>query len=183
MSEESDASRQGRLNRDKGKRFERQVAKDLKKIFGDHLHRGFQSRAGSDEADIEKIPGVWVECKNWKTPQVRQAMIQAKGDVAKSDREWNWIFLFIRYSADLMPTGRRGAKEALKLFFCTRVSPGLSPVAPGVKVNSQKVRRVFMDPMNKHLKALVEGYDYPVYCMTYREAMVWIDQNKGLFSV
>lgn len=182
MSEEYDASRQGRLNRDKGKRFERQVAKDLKRIFGDHLHRGFQSRTGSDEADIEKVPGVWIECKNWKTPQVKQAMLQAQKDVAKSSRNWNWIFLFIRYSSDMVTTGRKGRQEALKLFFCTKLTPGTGPIAPGVTVNSQHLRRVFMNPDNKHLRAMVVGYDFPVCCMTYHEGLVWIEQNKELFT-
>jgi hypothetical protein len=50
----------GRYARNKGKRGEREVATILR-AHGYDVRRGWQSRAGSDDADVIGVPGWWVE--------------------------------------------------------------------------------------------------------------------------
>ncbi len=51
-------------SRRKGHNFERDIVRLYSPGFG-RVHRGDQSRSGSDAADveIEGLPGLWVECK------------------------------------------------------------------------------------------------------------------------
>ena len=65
----------GRRSRTKGKVWEREVANLLKEFWPD-ARRGWQSRAGDDEADVEDTP-FWVECKIGKCPNVYAAFDQA----------------------------------------------------------------------------------------------------------
>lgn len=67
----------GRANRMKGKRWERQIARDMREIFGGDVRRGWQSREGDDEADNEGVPRFWVEAKHEKRPSLRAALRQA----------------------------------------------------------------------------------------------------------
>lgn len=69
----------GRLSRDKGKRFERQIAAALRGVAGD-TRRGWQTRSGSDEPDVicEALPGCWLECKTGARPNIVAAMEQAR---------------------------------------------------------------------------------------------------------
>jgi hypothetical protein len=66
----------------KGKRFERQVAKDLRGIFPD-ARRGMQARHGGDAPDVDHAGPLWPECKHGKRPNIpaalEQATIAAKG--------------------------------------------------------------------------------------------------------
>ena len=66
----------GRRSRNKGKVWEREVA-NLFKEFWEDARRGFQSRAGDDEADVEDTP-FWVECKVGARPNVFGAFDQAE---------------------------------------------------------------------------------------------------------
>ena len=77
----------GRNSRRKGKAWERAVANDMKKIFGQGVRRGWQSRQGDDEADNEGVPLMWIEAKHGKTSaaSVFRAMDQAIKD---SDHRW-----------------------------------------------------------------------------------------------
>jgi len=54
----------GLHSRNKGKRFERFVAKMMKTIYGDVVRRGWQSRSGQDEPDVI-CPDWWIECKHY----------------------------------------------------------------------------------------------------------------------
>ncbi len=66
----------GRASRDKGKRGEREVCALLRDLYPD-ARRGFQSRQGDDEADVECTP-FWVEVKRVKAQETpRKAMAQA----------------------------------------------------------------------------------------------------------
>ena len=66
----------GRRSRNKGKVWEREVAKLLQEFWPD-ARRGFQRRAGDDEADVEDTP-FWVECKVGARPNVFAAFDQAE---------------------------------------------------------------------------------------------------------
>jgi nucleotide-binding universal stress UspA family protein len=79
-------SRIGKLSRTKGKVFEREVAADLRAIYGAQVKRGWQAREGTDAPDVENVP-YWVECKHHQRVNVRAAVKQARDDVKKSKRE------------------------------------------------------------------------------------------------
>lgn len=65
-----------KASRDKGKRGEREIATMLRDLYPD-ARRGFQSRQGDDEADVECTPW-WVEVKRVaRNEQPRKAMEQA----------------------------------------------------------------------------------------------------------
>jgi Holliday junction resolvase len=68
----------GKHSRDKGKRGEREVAQ-LLRIAGFDTRRGMQSRAGTDECDVEGTP-YWIECKRGKRVNLRGAIRQAEED-------------------------------------------------------------------------------------------------------
>ena len=80
------ASARGKLSRMKGKVFEREVARDLRAIYGEQVKRGWQAREGTDAPDVENVP-YWVECKHHQRVNVRAAVAQARADVKKSKRE------------------------------------------------------------------------------------------------
>lgn len=68
----------GARSRTKGKVWERDVVKMFLSWFpGWPVRRGFQSRAGDDEADVEGTP-LWVECKVGQRPNVISALRQAE---------------------------------------------------------------------------------------------------------
>lgn len=75
-SKKRTASQNGRRSRAKGKTWEREVAKLLRPVFGEHVKRGFQSRSGRDGADVEGSP-FWVEAKHGRLVNVRAALAQA----------------------------------------------------------------------------------------------------------
>ena len=65
-----------KASRDKGKRGEREVVALLRDLYQD-ARRGFQSRQGDDEADVECTPW-WIEVKRVKAQEApRKAMAQA----------------------------------------------------------------------------------------------------------
>ena len=64
----------GKYQRDKGARWERAVAIDLRKALGD-AKRGLQSRGGaSEEPDVRAGGIVVAECKVGKKPPIRKAL-------------------------------------------------------------------------------------------------------------
>ena len=67
------ASARGKLSRMKGKVFEREVARDLRAIYGEQVKRGWQAREGTDAPDVENVP-YWVECKHHQRVNVRAAV-------------------------------------------------------------------------------------------------------------
>ena len=65
-----------KASRDKGKRGEREIVALLRDLYPD-ARRGFQSRQGDDEADVECTPW-WIEVKRVKAQETpRKAMAQA----------------------------------------------------------------------------------------------------------
>ncbi len=53
----------GRAERDKGARWEREVARHVREYFGEDARRGAQCRDGADTPDVIGMPGYWPECK------------------------------------------------------------------------------------------------------------------------
>lgn len=75
-AQRAEASRRGRRSRRKGTSFEREVARQLRDLFGGRVKRGWQARGGSDAPDVEGVPGWWVEAKHHARVNVRQAFAQ-----------------------------------------------------------------------------------------------------------
>lgn len=80
------------MQRNKGKRWEQEVARDMRELFPD-VKRGWQARFGHDEADVTGSP-FWIECKHHALVNIHAAIRQAMSDtdgkpvlvVSKSDR-------------------------------------------------------------------------------------------------
>lgn len=66
-----------KMQRTKGKVWEREVAGMLREIFGDRVKRGWQAREGCDAPDIEGVPRQWPECKHHQRVNIAAAMLQA----------------------------------------------------------------------------------------------------------
>jgi hypothetical protein len=73
----------GKMQRTKGKVWERTVAKELRDIFGPQVKRGWQAREGCDAPDIENVPRQWPECKHHKRVNIAAAMRQAEEEYAR----------------------------------------------------------------------------------------------------
>lgn len=66
----------GRSSRRKGHDYERAVARTLRTVFGDGVHRGLQSRSGDETADVE-VPVFWIECKRGRRTDLKAALALA----------------------------------------------------------------------------------------------------------
>lgn len=94
----------GRASREKGKRWEREVARMLREVMpGAEIKRGWQSRSGRDNPDVD-CPVFWVEAKHHKLTNPREALRQAKRDaprgrvpvaVCKDDRKPPFIVMLL----------------------------------------------------------------------------------------
>jgi len=68
----------GKYQRDKGARFEREIANVLKEVFGPKTIRSSgQCFSGDTRADVD-CPKIWVECKVGKRPNIKAALEQAE---------------------------------------------------------------------------------------------------------
>ena len=74
----------GRASRRKGHDWERAVAKRLRAIFGTAVRRGWQSRDGAEQPDVDGSPW-WVECKRSKRPNIEAALGQAEDAAARAN--------------------------------------------------------------------------------------------------
>lgn len=77
----------GKMSREKGKRFERQVA-GLFKDWGYEAHRTAQYRGNTGDAgDVEGMPGIHIECKHYKAiGRVYDWYDQAARDARAADK-------------------------------------------------------------------------------------------------
>ncbi len=66
----------GKMSREKGARFEREIAMELREIFGNESRRGFQYRDGTEVGDVLN-PVFFIECKRHKRCNVKAALRQA----------------------------------------------------------------------------------------------------------
>ena len=85
----------GKYQREKGARFERDIANVLKQVFGPKTIRSSgQCFSGDTRADVD-CPEIWVECKVGKRPNINAALEQAeearspKGSDKKCVAVWN----------------------------------------------------------------------------------------------
>jgi hypothetical protein len=100
-----------KMQREKGKRWERDVATLFREAMpGAEIKRGWQTRSGSDAADVE-CPLYWLECKVGKMPNPRAALKQAteaapKGRVpvaiVKDDRQEPFVCLSLDNFMDMV---------------------------------------------------------------------------------
>ena len=68
----------GKAQREKGARFERFVANELKPVFGERTIRSSgQCFSGDTRADVD-CPKLWVECKVGKRPNIKAGLEQAE---------------------------------------------------------------------------------------------------------
>jgi hypothetical protein len=74
---QAEYSARGKRSRSKGKRGEQQAAAGLREIYGPQVRRGWQAREGDDAADVEGVPGWFVEVKRHRRVNVRAAFEQA----------------------------------------------------------------------------------------------------------
>jgi len=66
------------MQRDKGKRGEREAARELSRLFGCEAHRGRQYQGGDDSPDVKvDIPGIHWEVKRTERLNLNAAMDQA----------------------------------------------------------------------------------------------------------
>ena len=73
----------GKMQRNKGKRFERLIAKKLREAFPEYseeIRRSVQSRE-AEESDVTGLPGFWVECQDAAKPTPLKKLEQAERDV------------------------------------------------------------------------------------------------------
>jgi Holliday junction resolvase len=71
----------GRTSRDKGKRGERELARELTRLFGVKARRGQQYCGGPDSPDVlVDIPNIHIECKRAERFRLYDAIDQAIGD-------------------------------------------------------------------------------------------------------
>ena len=66
----------GKLSREKGAQYEREIARELRDIFGDASRRGFQYRDGTEAGDVLN-PVFFIECKRQRRCNVKAALKQA----------------------------------------------------------------------------------------------------------
>ena len=107
----------GKRSRNKGKVWERLVARDLREFWGESVYRGHQDArggAGSGEgADIEGTP-FYVECRHEKTYDWRKHLRET---LAKRSEKHDVRPVLLVAKEDLKPVGWRIGK------------PGTSPIA------------------------------------------------------
>jgi len=74
----------GRKSRNKGKVGERELSKELTRLFGVECRRG-QQYNGIDGNDVVGLPGLHIECKRTETLSLYPAMAQASRDAEESE--------------------------------------------------------------------------------------------------
>jgi len=90
----------GKFSRNKGANGERELAKEIARIFGVEAYRGRQYHGGSDAPDIvTDLDGLHFECKRTEKLSIYPALEQSAGDcgdkipvVAHRKNHKEWIF-------------------------------------------------------------------------------------------
>lgn len=74
-----EARKRGRASRNKGKRYEREVANFLKKVFPNATRGKSQSAHDATfRPDVDGLPDHWIECKHRKRVDLRGALLQGE---------------------------------------------------------------------------------------------------------
>ena len=78
-------------SREKGKRGERQLAKELQS-YGYDTKRGQQYCGAEGNADVVGLPGIWIECKRAEQLRMKEWLSQATEDaISASKNEGRYI--------------------------------------------------------------------------------------------
>lgn len=76
----------GKAQREKGKRGERMLAKELRELTGNsEIKRGVQYHGGPDSPDVMGLDGVHIECKFVEKLNVREALKQSEDDAGEGE--------------------------------------------------------------------------------------------------
>jgi len=67
----------GKFSREKGARWERELAQLVRPVWPQAARSYHQCRAGEDGADLERTPGYWCEAKSGRKVDYRPALTQA----------------------------------------------------------------------------------------------------------
>lgn len=71
-------------SRRKGAAGERELAKELQRLFGVSMRRGQQYSGANGDSDVVGLPGVHIECKRVESLNLGAAMAQAVSDAGES---------------------------------------------------------------------------------------------------
>ena len=74
----------GKMRRDKGQRGERELAKELSRLFNVEARRGQQFQGSPDSPDVVGLPGVHVEVKRTEKLSIYAAIDQAVKDAGEN---------------------------------------------------------------------------------------------------
>lgn len=78
-------------SREKGKRGERELAKELQ-AYGYDTKRGQQYCGADGNADVVGLPGIWIECKRAEQLRMKDWIEQARNDArAQSMKDRRYI--------------------------------------------------------------------------------------------
>lgn len=102
---------QGRRNREKGKRFEREVAKMVREALGEPARRGEQA-GGAYSSDVV-MRNFWVECKVGARPGIHRAIEQACSDAKAAGSSKTPIVISKRDREDVLVTMKFSAFATL----------------------------------------------------------------------
>lgn len=75
----------GKMAREKGKRGERMLAKELNRLFDAQTRRGKQYCGDEGHADVVGLPGIYIEAKNKEKTNLRAALEQAKDEAGQHE--------------------------------------------------------------------------------------------------
>ena len=75
----------GMKSKSKGKTGERELSKELSRLFGADCHRGQQYCGANGDGDVVGLPGVHVECKRTESFRLWDAINQAVADAKSED--------------------------------------------------------------------------------------------------
>ena len=73
-----------KMSRDKGKRGERELAKELSRLFNVNAQRGQQYQGSPDSPDVKAFDEIHIECKRVERFDLYKSLEQAKDDAGDS---------------------------------------------------------------------------------------------------
>ena len=116
----------GKMSRDKGKRYEREIASKLRDYGYDARRTAQYCGKTGDASDVVGLPGIHIECKHCEQFRIYDWMAQAINDSGKSGnkpavffrknnaetlvcmRLDDWMELFREWDAGNLPFNERG---------------------------------------------------------------------------
>ncbi len=116
----------GRHSRNKGSQFERDVAKIFREHLGlsaEEIKRGIgQSRNSAEVADVDGVPGLWIEAKRHKKTYPKKALEQARIALEASKKNGQIPIAVCRDDFAVEATVTLYLKDFLNIAFPKKVS-------------------------------------------------------------